>query len=132
MFTLFLALELQFGDTESRERTRIISYNNLMEQNNSLAIKAVIRQVDKALVDAGLKRPFWEDEDEIWSTVFTVPVNEVHNICVKLTFIKDALVKAFGKSQESMSSYVWTINSKVVELRTQLGDECSEVVISVV
>lgn len=102
-----------------------------MEPNKSLALKAVTRQVDKALVDAGLKRPFWEEEAEIWSTVFTCPVNEINNIFIKLTFIKDAMVKAFGKVQETSSSYVWTINSKVVELRTQLGDDCGEVVISV-
>jgi hypothetical protein len=100
-----------------------------MEQNKSLALRAVTRQVDKALVDSGLKRPFWEEDEEIWSTAFTCTDKD---ICVKLIFIKDAMVKAFGKVQETSTSYVWTINGKLVELRTQLGDDCGEVVISVV
>ena len=100
-----------------------------MEQNKSLALRAVTRQVDKALVDSGLKRPFWEEDEEIWSTVFTCPDKDIF---VKLSFIKDAMVKSFGKVQETSTSHVCTINGKLVELRTQLGDDCGEVVISVV
>jgi hypothetical protein len=83
-----------------------------MEQNKALL--AVTRQVDKALVDGGCKRPYWE-QNELTGEMST-------EVSGTFELLKSYIVKAHGcPIVESLSPLetLWRLNQKQVFLRDE-------------